>query len=472
MLAAVGDFGFNEAEPCIQWLFSSAMTKCQIEVLASHLTVGETFFFREKKSFNALEKHVLPELIRSRQGNEQRLRIWSAGCCTGEEPYSIAISITKLIPDLRDWNVTILATDINPHFLKKATEAVYNEWSFRGTPREIKERYFTRKDGHATILPHIRKLVAFSYLNLAEDVYPSLVNSTNGMDVIFCRNVLMYFTPERTAKVIQNFFHSLVDGGWLIVSSSETSPVLYSQFVTINFPGVTIYKKESNRLPVAEAIPYQRISEETTVPFIPPLDLVVQPLPKIHYSHQQIQEEREPLLLKGEAIDAAESRPTPYEQALAFYKRGQYSEAIEKLLAIFPHPPIDPKVHSLLARAYADQGKIKDALEWCEKAIAADKLNPGLYYLKATILQEQGTIEEAILSLRRTLYLDQNFALAHFALGNLALQQGKFKASGKHFNNALSLLKPYGQEEILPESEGVTAGRLREIITVHLEQVL
>jgi len=130
-----------------------------------------------------------------------------------------------------------------------------------------------------------------------------------------------------------------------------------------------------------------------------------------------------------------------------------------------PHLQDVPKVYSLLVRAYADQGLIKEALEWCEKAIAADTLNPGLYYLKATILQEQGAIEEAIGSLKRALYLDQDFVLAHFALGNLALQQGKFKASGKHFNNALSLLKIYGQEEVLPESEGITAGRLREIIT-------
>ena len=111
------------------------------------------------------------------------------------------------------------------------------------------------------------------------------------------------------------------------------------------------------------------------------------------------------------------------------------------------------------------RAKIKEALEWCEKAITADRLNPGLYYLKATILQEQGAIEEAIVSLKRALYLDQDFVLAHFALGNLALQGGNLKASGKHFNNALSLLKTYEQEEILPESEGITAGRLREIIT-------
>ena len=153
-----------------------------------------------------------------------------------------------------------------------------------------------------------------------------------------------------------------------------------------------------------------------------------------------------------------------YEKSLALYQQGRYSEAINKLFEFMPLHHADSRVYVLLARAYADQGQIKEALTWCEKAIAADRLNPGLYYLQANILQEQGAIGEAIVSLQRALYLDQNFVLAHFALGNLALQQGKFKASGKHFNNALMLLNTYDQKEILPESEGVTAGRLKEII--------
>jgi|LQYC01.1.fsa_nt_gi chemotaxis protein methyltransferase CheR len=464
-LNAARDFHFNDPEQCVQWLLSSAITKHQIEILASHLTVGETFFFREQKSFETLEKHLLPALINSRRRTDQRLRIWSAGCCTGEEPYSIAISIARLIPVLTEWNITILATDINPHFLKKATQGEYKEWSFRNTPPKVKESYFISKDRHYTIIPHLKKLVTFGYLNLAEDVYPSLVNSTNGMDIIFCRNVLMYFTPEQAVRVIKNLYHSLVDGGWLLTSPSDASSGLYSRFATINFTGVTVYKKESNRIPVKEAIPFTPVREETAVPFIPPRDLKVQPLSDIQYAPPLPQEDSKPLPLKVETIAGRKPETTLYEKGLSLYQQGQYSEAIKKLLECLSHLQDVPKVYSLLVRAYADQGQIREALEWCEKAITADALNPGLYYLKATILQEQGAIEEAIGYLKRALYLDQDFVLAHFALGNLASQRGNLKASGKHFNNALSLLKTYEQEEILPESEGVTAGRLREIIT-------
>jgi chemotaxis protein methyltransferase CheR len=119
---------------------------------------------------------------------------------------------------------------------------------------------------------------------------------------------------------------------------------------------------------------------------------------------------------------------------------------------------------TLLARVYANQGELAKSLEWCEKALSADKLDSGLYYLRAMILQEQGAVGGATKSLKQALYLDGDFVLAHFALGNLALRQGKIEESGKHFENALLLLGAYRQEETLPESEGMTAGRLSEVI--------
>lgn len=471
MRAAVPDLGFGKAEPCIQWLLSSAPAKRHIEILASHLTVGETYFFREKASFEALENPILPALIRSRQKNGDRnLRIWSAGCCTGEESYSIAITITKLIPDLTGWNITILATDINSHFLEKALHGEYGEWSFRSTPATVKDSYFIRKDGRYAILPQIRKLVTFSYLNLAEDVYPSLVNGTNGMDIIFCRNVLMYFTPEQAGKVIRKLHHSLVDGGWLLTSAPEVSSSLFSRFAAVSFPGLTAYRKDSIGLPVAETVCSMPSIDEVTIPAVLPAAGEDQPWPpEIPCSTPAPQEDRGALHMEV-AADAAKPSPSPYEEGLALYKQGHYSGAIVKLLALDACEAPDQNVYPLLVRAYADQGKIRSALEWCEKAIAADRLNPGLYYLKATILQEQGAIEEAIVSLRQALYLDQDFVLAHFALGTLALRQRKITQSGKYFRNALSLLNAYGPEQVLPESEGITAGRLGEIITVYLEQ--
>ncbi|MBC8458698.1 MAG: chemotaxis protein CheR [Deltaproteobacteria bacterium] len=466
--SAAKELGFQETESFLQHVLSSPLPRNQLEILASNLTVGETYFYRDKKAFEALEEHILPELLHSLRGKERRLRIWSAGCCTGEEPYSLAILLSKVIADLKDWNITILATDINPRFLKKASLATYSEWSFRDAPQWLKEKYLTRvKDGHFEIVYPIKKMVTFSHLNLAEDVYPSLLNNTNAMDIIFCRNVLMYFTPEQTKKVIQNLYNSLADGGWLIVSSIENSSVLYPQFTTVNFHGLTVYRKNLSSQPVYSVADFgTRIDLKLDT-----LNLKLAPAEPepVFTSHL------EPLAsLEAEVIKPAVVQPIAYEEALALYREGLYTEVTERLLGVLSKNGADSKATSLLARAYANQGKLIEALEWCEKAVVDDKLNPGLYYLQATILEEQGAMEAAVASLKRALYLYQDFVLVHFALGSLSMRQRKLKQADKHFENAISLLKTYHEEAIIPESEGITAGRLLEIIqsTRYVERLI
>ncbi len=419
--AASRESGYRDVETFIHWLLSAPLTRTQIEGLASHLTVGETYFFREKRSLDILEQQILPELLRARAKTEKHLRVWSAGCCTGEEPYSIAMLLDRLIPDFEKWNLTILATDINPRFLRKAAQGIYGAWSFRDTPGWLRERYFTRrKGGRFEIQPRIRRMVTFSYLNLAEDAYPSLVNGTNAMDVIFCRNVLMYFAQERARKVVDKLHRSLIDGGWLITSPAETSTVLFSAFTAIEFPGAFLYRR------IAAAGP------RTTA--------VRHPVP----SYQGDWE--------ATAAHAPEVLPEAGgEQA----KEAEDADSREHDEREMPQRK---------ARACADEGRLAEAIDWCEKAIAADKLNPAHYYLLAAICQERGQSEIAERSLGRALYLEPDFVLAHFALGNLCLSGGRQREARRHFGNALTLLRACPADALLPESDGLSAGRLVEII--------
>jgi len=447
-------------ESFIHRLLATPLTKNQVELLASHLTVGETYFFRERKTFEILEEHILPELIRSRRGTNQHLRIWSAGCASGEEPYSIAILLHKLISDLERWRITILATDINPHFLHKAREGVYGDWSFRGTPPWVREGYFKKiEDGRLRIHSSIQKMVTFSHLNLAEDAYPSLSNNTNAMDVIFCRNVLMYFTEECQKIVAHNFDRSLVEGGWLLVSPSEASHVLFSQFRTVNLSSAILYRKDGNKAPGIDVSP-SYVPEEPTPWLQPTTNLVSESEP----ASAIFPDFPEMLPTSPGEFQKQDVQPSQYQEALAHYEEGCYSDAADRLKFWLSQNQNDSNAMNLLARVHANQGQLVTALEWCEKAIAADKLNTGCHYLRATILQEQGVMEEAQASLQRTLYLDPKFVMAHFSLGNLALRQGKVKEADKHFENALSLLQAYRPEEILPESDGIAAGRLMDII--------
>jgi chemotaxis protein methyltransferase CheR len=182
--AAATEFGYTEVENFIQRIMSSPMTHEHVEILTTHLTINETYFWREPETFEALEQSILPELIRSRQ-EKKRIRIWSAGCSTGEEPYSIAIALHRAIPQIKDWNITILATDINPRILHRATAGLFSQWSFRNSPQWLKEKYVSLKEKDIfEIIPEIKRMVKFEYLNLADNVFPSPLNDTNAMDII------------------------------------------------------------------------------------------------------------------------------------------------------------------------------------------------------------------------------------------------------------------------------------------------
>jgi chemotaxis protein methyltransferase CheR len=459
--SAARDFGFDDVESCMQWLVSSILTENQIEVLASHLTIGETYLFRDRKFFEIFEGRILPELVRLRRP-ERRLRIWSAGCSTGEEPYSIAISLNRVIPDLGDWDVTILATDINNNSLQTASRGTYGEWSFRETPEWIRYKYFkdAQEDRHE-LRRRIRKMVTFSYHNLAADVYPSIMNNTNAMDIIVCRNVLIYFTAEQRYRVVQQLCHSLVDGGWLVVGPCEIAQVSFPQLSMVRFPEVILYRKEKYGTRPAEDFRTGFPSLTPQTGFAPKLEFQAKvSLP--------VQEEA-PEAVPDQAPDAdieEEQLSNPYQEALGLYDQGRYAEAAEKLVGVISDDGCgnDEKAITLLAQAYVTQGRMVDALEWCEKAITAEKLNPNLHYLRATILQERGQIKEAVASLKRALYLDQSFVLAHFVLGHFTRQQGKLRESNKHFENALSFLGTQPPGEVLPGSGGITAGELTDII--------
>ena len=443
LVSAAHMFGFPDAPSFAHWLLSAPLTQDQIGGLARYLTVGETYFLRDKRVFDVLRCQILPELIARRSGEMRYLRIWSAGCCTGEEAYSIAILLNQLIPDWKEWMITILATDINPHFLHKAIEGHYGEWSFRDVPHHVKERYFTRtKMGRYEIAPSIKQRVKFSFLNLASEDYPSLTNHTNAMDLIFCRNVLMYFSPEQAKKVVRNLYNSLEEGGWLIVGAGESSQTLFSDFTVIQFPGLLLYQKNSQK-----SQQYYQKSQPQILP-LPP-----QNAPLARRTGE----------LTANANETRSLLPSRAE-CKTLYEQGRYALAEAQARLFLSEHPHDVVVLSLMARIYANQGKLDEALVWCERAIAANRLNAGGYYLFATIQEERGEVGEAIKALRRALYLEPDFVLAHFALGSLSRRQGKQSEAEKHFANMLWLLSSYQQDDILPESDGLTAGRLMEMM--------
>ena len=415
--AAGEELGFECPDACVGWLTSGELTTRQIETLASHLTVGETYFFRDPASFEALEREILPPLIARRAEAGRTLRLWSAGCCTGEEAYSLAITCARALLDLRGWIVSILATDINPKFLAKAEAGVYSEWSFRSAPDWLRERFFSPAPGKRFVIdPTVKRLVHFGYLNLAEDAYPSLHNHTNAMDVIFCRNVLMYLTPDHQRRVVAALHRCLLEGGYLLVNAAEASASLFPMFAMETVRGVTLYRKTSQPRPV----------------------------------------ESWPGLIS----------PVPAAAPIVASEPPVASAPVASALPIAPIP-VSPRAAPLdLARTYANQGRLGEALTSCHEAIAAERTNPAAHFLYATICHELGRLDEAVAALGKVLYLDQDFILAHHALGDLYKQLGKPKESRRHLAVALEILSARSRDEAVPESDGMTCGRLVESVRV------
>jgi chemotaxis protein methyltransferase CheR len=433
----------------------SPSSSSQWEQLVSELTVGETYFFRNKGHFDALTKHILLEIIAQREHSNRRIRIWSAGCATGEEPYSVAMLLHQLIPNLHSWNILILATDINRAALRKAQEGLYGSWSFRGVEKRIQDRYF-RLDGHNqfAIAEGIKGMVTFDYLNLVGDCYPSLANNTNAMDLILCRNVTIYFSPEVTQQVVDRFHNCLTDGGWLIPGASEPNMVFYRDFEPWNFPGAVVYQKPA----VAKA-------KVWSVPVFQPLATVVkapepEPLPSLPSTSLRAGPDRK-----------KEEKPPPsdpYQVALELLAAGRVDEALVKLYEKLDRDPNFALTYYTLGKIYANKGNLEEAQHWCERAIKKDKLQPEPYYTLSMIYQQHGLLGKAVEALKKTIYLDREFVLAHFSLANIYRQQGNKRLSRKSLQNVQRLLEGKPKAEPVPEGDGLIVGRLLQLVEVEL----
>jgi chemotaxis protein methyltransferase CheR len=433
MTRAAQEFGFagaDSCEACMRWLLTEPPTRRQDEILASHLAVGETYFFREPAVFSVLEHRILGPLIAARRSAGKRLRIWSAGCSSGEETYSLAILLARLIPDIDDWSIHLLGTDINPHCLDAAKRGLYRDWSFRGVPPWLKDQCFEAdRAGNYLLRERFRRLARFAYLNLAADAYPSPENATQSLDVVMCRNVLMYFGDAVARTVVQKLHRALADGGWLIVGQAERAPTLFEAFVPVTFEGGIVYRKGGGGDEAFDPMPAADQAPMT------PVDTDASPAPAAS----------EPSLGQAEAETAARDEPAAAATAARSH---------------------DAQELASLARACADLHELDDARRWCEAAVAADKFDARLRYLLATILTEQGDSVRAATVLKQALYLDPCFIVAHFALGNLYRRDGRASAASKHFAIASRLLRVCSPEYIVPDADGLTARRLLTIIDV------
>jgi chemotaxis protein methyltransferase CheR len=211
------------------------------------LTNIESYFFRDQEQFSLLRNYILPELIQRKQNNK-KIRICSAGCSSGEEPYSLAILLKELLPGLEQWDLMILGIDINQDALQKAKKGIYRPWSFRRVDTEIMQQYFRLTNDHYHLEPTIKNMVKFQSLNLVQELFPRPNLELEELDLIVCRNVFIYFEPSAIATVLNKFYNALQPLGYLITGHAELYGQDLSRFKTKVFPESVVYQRQNDNL--------------------------------------------------------------------------------------------------------------------------------------------------------------------------------------------------------------------------------
>lgn len=213
----------------------------EVQQLLNLMTTNETYFFREDNQLNAFIDHCLPEILkRKRETRDTRLRIWSAGCSSGEEPYTLAILLKEKVADLLSWQLEILATDIDTDILESAKNGEYSDRSIRFAPPYIKSKYFTSMGETFKLSQQVKQMVTFQHLNLMDSMRMRFVKN---VDFIFCRNVLIYFDDQSRRAVVANFYDSLKPGGYIYLGHSESISRINTAFNITRAGGLIVHQK-------------------------------------------------------------------------------------------------------------------------------------------------------------------------------------------------------------------------------------
>src|SRR3990170_6313508 len=237
--------GIKDYDAYYSLITTNAGGKKEFDELLNLILIKETFFFRDDRQLNVLTKNILPELIERKK--EKEIKIWSAGCATGEEPYSIAMAIMEShLPD--NSNVSIYATDISEGVLKMAKEGIYNKNSMRAIDSALLNKYFTQKDGWYYLNDRVKQRIRFDTINLIEPFFPI---ETDRVDIIFCKNVIIYFRLDTVKTVIRRFYNALADRGCLFLGHSESLWQISGDFELEEVSGVFLYRKDGKNKIVA-----------------------------------------------------------------------------------------------------------------------------------------------------------------------------------------------------------------------------
>ncbi len=340
----------------------------ELRELIDLLTVMDTHFFRNKAHFDLLIETVLPEIIKRKEKTGERgIRCWSAGCATGDEAYSLAIALMEVLPSPSDWDISILGTDINRNGLAVAKRGVYPKSHLAHLPQTYLNKYFKREGSNHRLIPEIKEMVQFMDHNLSRDPFTN--ERMQALDLLFCRNVLIYLDERSTRRILEGFYHCLLPGGYLFLGHAEILWQMDHQFETILFPQTFVYRK--------------RVSAG-----------IIQP----------------PCFGRKELIEARERSPLPVlrsalSMATQLANEGKYQEASDLLCRWVAEDPLAVEAHYLLGTLWLNSNRFEEAEVQFKRVLYLRPQAVMAHFHLGTLYLRKGRTREAYRILRNAVQI-------------------------------------------------------------------
>lgn len=474
--------GIDNFADYLRLITGARADRAEFEGLVADLTIGETCFFRDPAQLAVLRNHVLPECL-DNNACGKILKIWSAGCSTGAEPYSIAILLAEMLGAGADnWQVRIVGTDINLAYLEHARQGLFGDWAVRNVPEGLRHQYFSRSGRFWRVRDCFRRHVSFVPHNLSQDTFPPVAAGITEFDVVLCRNVMIYFSDETNRRLVDSFEQSIRPGGWLLLGPAEASFYLNERFAPTSIDGAHVHRKQTHPEAPERATtqergepvsghasrqaPARRRSARSSVRAGQISQRSEQsPLARAR-THAEPLERPGWLERPEDGLDGQPEAPPPFAANPVAAAAAEHPRNAKVCPAVAEPSPLEDIM------ALANRGAWSLVAERCRGRLHAAPFDTGAYYYLAIGLQGMGAIAEAEDALRRAIYLDRDLALAHYQLGVHHAQAGDPVGSERFFRNTERILERLDDASIVSFCGQVRALDLRRIVTLQLERLV
>lgn len=411
----------------------------EIRQLAELLTVNETYFFREISHYDVFVNRLLPEILERKKGKNSKIKLLSAGCSSGEEPYSLAMALSeKYGLDILKM-VNIIGCDINQSVIVKARQGIYGNYSFRNVNNHIRNKYFKPTAGllQYKINEHIKNSVDFQLVNLLSHSYPKQIHN---IDIIFYRNVSIYFKPDIQAYIFKKLADTLGEHGYIFTSATETMLHNIGILPLIECEGIFLYGKKINKTTSKNRLPLPSLATQTSESPLIIREKILKTIKSETPSHQDIKQVQRTSQDGQKQITSQEL----LNHASNAIKDKKYLEALSYIETLIKRDNSLANAYSLKANILFHLGRMEEARSVSHEVLRQDEWNLECTMFLGMISRIEGKYDDALKQFKTAIYTQPSCWLAHFYLGEIYSLTGARSDARREYNVAKKLMEKNG----------------------------